>query len=102
MIPELDAVDLHVIARLDADDAAADLYSCEIYYAATDGCEAGRAVTGWWESVTLTSTTGATLDDLDEALSSAGYRRTSGWRKCVNAYGAVRYFSDATITVQTE
>lgn len=102
MTADLDEVDLHVIARLDADDAAADLYSCEIYYDAADGAEAGRTVTGWWESVKLEPPADTTLDALDEALLEAGYRRTSSWRKRVNAYGAVRYFSDATITVRTE
>ncbi|WP_280221312.1 hypothetical protein [Nocardia neocaledoniensis] len=102
MTTELDAVDLHIIARLEVGDAAADLYSCEIFCDAADGADAGRTVTGWWESVKLDPTADVSLDALDAALVTAGYRRTTGWRKRVNAYGAVRYFSDATITVQDE
>lgn len=94
-----ETVDLYVIARLDPGDAAADLYSCEVYYDAHDGTFHGRTVASWWESVRLDSAT-AGLDELDHAMSSAGYTRVGGWRKRVTSSGAVRYFADATTGIE--
>lgn len=94
-------VELHVIARLDDGDCAADLFGWEIFYSAADGSETGRAVTGFWESVTLDPAT-AGLDELDTALAEAGYQRTGQWRERVTATGCVRYFTDAVIHVHEE
>ncbi|MFI6225340.1 hypothetical protein ACIBEH_32675 [Nocardia salmonicida] len=91
-------VELHVIARLDDGDCAADLFGVESYYDAVDGSETGRVVTGFWESVILDSET-AGLDELDAALTGAGYQRTGAWRKRVTAARVVRYFTDATIHI---
>ncbi|MFI7531504.1 hypothetical protein [Nocardia salmonicida] len=93
-------VELHVIARLDDGDCAADLFGREVYYDAVDGT-AGHAVTCFWESVTLAPGTGG-LDELDAALAGAGYKRTTAWRKRVTAAGAIRYFTDATIHICEE
>ncbi|MFD4444384.1 hypothetical protein ACFWPK_31875 [Nocardia sp. NPDC058519] len=95
-----ETVDLYVIARLDNGDAAADLYSCEVYYDAHDGTFHGRTVASWWEPVRLESTAVASLDELDQAMSRAGYTRVGGWRKRVTSSGAVRYFADATTGIE--
>lgn len=92
-------VELHVIARVDDGDCAADLFGCETYYDLDDGGGAGRAVTGFWESVTLPPGAGG-LDELDAALAGAGYTRTSPWRRRVTAAGQIRYFTDATIRIE--
>ncbi|MFE6925924.1 hypothetical protein ACFVAV_33275 [Nocardia sp. NPDC057663] len=93
-------IDLYVIARLDTGDAAADLYSCEVYYDAETGTFHGRTVNSWWESVRLPAEAEASLDALDRALSGAGYARIGQWRKRATASGAVRYFADATTCVE--
>ncbi|MFB7837833.1 hypothetical protein ACWIGW_45405 [Nocardia brasiliensis] len=93
-------VDLYVIARIEQDRAVADLYSCEVFYDADDGAEAGRTVQGWWESVQAESDSATTTIDLDGALTTNGYRRTTGWRKRVTASGAVRYFADAVASFE--
>lgn len=94
-------VELHVVARLDDGDCAADLFGLEIYYDAHDGLETGGAVTAFWESVVLDSAR-AGLDELDAALTTAGYQRTGTWSKRVTAAGAVRYFTNATVAVCEE
>ena len=93
-------VDLYVIARLDDGDAAADLYSCEVYYDAETGTFHGRTVASWWESVRLDGEAVASLDALDRALNVAGYARVGDWRKRVTSSGAVRYFADATTGIE--
>ncbi|MFD3431277.1 hypothetical protein [Nocardia fluminea] len=95
-----ETVDLYVIARLDAGDAAADLYSCEGYYDVETGTFHGRTVESWWESLRLPADIEASLDALDQALSGAGYARIGEWRKRATASGAVRYFADATTHVE--
>ncbi|MFE6922841.1 hypothetical protein ACFVAV_17540 [Nocardia sp. NPDC057663] len=91
--------DLYVIARLDAGDTAADLYSCEVYYDHGTGTCHGRTVESWWESVRLDPEVAA-LEALDQALSVAGYARVGQWRKRATDSGAVRYFADATTCVE--
>ncbi|WP_029896555.1 MULTISPECIES: hypothetical protein [Nocardia] len=93
-------IDLYVIARLDAGDSAADLYSCEVYYDTGTGACHGRAVESWWESVRLDPTVDASLEALDQALASAGYARIGEWRRRVTSSGAVRYFADATTCIE--
>lgn len=93
-------VDLYIIARLDAGDAAADLYSCEVYYDHGTGTCHGRTVESWWESVRIDHEVDATLDALDRALTVAGYARIGQWRKRVTSSGAVRYFADATTCIE--
>ncbi len=95
-------VELHVIARLDDGDCAVDLFGCEVYYDAVDGSETGRAVTAFWESVSLDPSAPTGLAGLDAALAGAGYERTGEWRARVTAAGAVRYFTDATVHVCEE
>lgn len=92
-----ETMDLYVIARLDIGDAAADVYSSEIYsHRAADGAFCGRTTTSWSRSLQLEPGTSANLDGLDRTLAAAGYFRTSGWRVRATASGAVRYFADAT------
>lgn len=93
-------VDLYVIARLDRGDAAADLYSCDVFYDAETGTHHGRTVASWWESVRLDSDTVASLHALDQAMIVAGYARVGDWRKRVTSSGAVRYFADATTGIE--
>ncbi|GAB2683352.1 hypothetical protein [Nocardia goodfellowii] len=95
-----ETVDLYVIARMDAACAVADLFQCELYYSAEDGTAAGRTIEGWWESVATEPPAPVTLDALDAALTTSGYRRTTGWRKRVTAAGAVRFFADASIQIE--
>ncbi|MFE3322832.1 hypothetical protein [Nocardia sp. NPDC059195] len=95
-------VELHVIARLDDGDCAADLFGWEIFYSAVDGSETGRAVTAFWESVTATAGAKDGLIALDAALADAGYQRTAQWRKHVTASGCVRYFTDAAAHIHEE
>lgn len=93
-------IDLYVIARLDAGDSAADLYSCEVYYDPGTGTCHGRTVESWWESVRLDLEVHASLEALDVALGVAGYARVGGWRKRVTSSGAMRYFADATTCIE--
>lgn len=97
---DTEAVDLHVIARLDDHaGAVADLYSCELFYN-DDGSIHGRHVSCRWESVPAAPGAGVSLDALDAALTAAGYTRTSEWRRKTTSSGAVRYFTVATIRIE--
>ncbi|MFE6923008.1 hypothetical protein ACFVAV_18410 [Nocardia sp. NPDC057663] len=88
---------LFVIARLDAGDAAVDVYSSEFYCGhASDGAVCARTTAIWSRSLRLEPGTSADLDGLDRTLAAAGYCRVGGWRVRVTANGAVRYFADAT------
>ncbi|MGW5455755.1 hypothetical protein [Nocardia sp. NPDC003979] len=83
--------EFYIIARLDADDSAVDLYS-RIFDA-----PGGVRHTGEWSwSLPVRPGTAADLERLDHLLADAGYRRCSSWRKRITASGAVRYFADAT------
>ncbi|MFI2281382.1 hypothetical protein [Nocardia beijingensis] len=44
--------------------------------------------------------TAVSLDALDDALTDAGYTRTSEWRRKTTSSGAVRYFTVATIRIE--
>ncbi|WP_433635644.1 hypothetical protein [Nocardia sp. CA-120079] len=96
----LESVDMFMIARLDDDVAVADLYSCVTHYDAHDGTETGLTVEASWGSVTTAPAAPATLDALDQVLTELGYQRTTDWHKRVTAFGAVRYFANATIGIQ--
>ncbi|WP_280492911.1 hypothetical protein [Nocardia asiatica] len=97
---DTEAVDLHVIARLDDPaGAVADLYSCELFYN-DDGSIHGRHVSCRWESIPAEPGAAVSLDALDEALTDAGYTRTGEWRRKTTSSGAVRYFTVATIRVE--
>ncbi|MGW4720436.1 hypothetical protein [Nocardia sp. NPDC004260] len=97
---DTEAVDLHVIARLDDPaGAVADLYSCELFYS-DDGSVYGRHVSCRWESISADPGAAAGLDGLDEALTTAGYTRTGDWRRKTTSSGAVRYFTVATIGIE--
>ncbi|MBF6191327.1 hypothetical protein U3653_22960 [Nocardia sp. CDC186] len=97
---DTEAVDLHVIARLDDPaGAVADLYSCELFYN-DDGSIHGRHVSCRWESITAEPSTSPSLDGLDAALAAAGYTRTGEWRRKTTSSGAVRYFTVATIRIE--
>lgn len=94
---DTEAVDLHVIARLDDPaGAVADLYACELFHN-DDGSVYGRHVSCRWESVPAAP---ASLDALDAALTAAGYTRTGEWRRKTTSSGAVRYFTVATIRIE--
>ncbi|MEU6189615.1 hypothetical protein [Nocardia sp. NPDC047038] len=96
---DTEAVDLHVIARLDDPaGAVADLYACELFYS-DDGSVYGRHVSCRWESVPAAPGAPVSLDALDDALTAAGYTRTGEWRKTTSS-GAVRYFTVATIGIE--
>ncbi|MGK8491880.1 hypothetical protein [Nocardia asiatica] len=97
---DTEAVDLHVIARLDDPaGAVADLYACELFYS-DDGSLYGRHVSCRWESVPAAPGSPGSLDALDAALTTAGYTRTSEWRRKTTSSGAVRYFTVATIRIE--
>ncbi|BDT96921.1 hypothetical protein IFM12275_68970 (plasmid) [Nocardia sputorum] len=97
---DTEAVDLHVIARLDDPaGAVADLYSCELFYS-DDGSVYGRHVSCRWESIPTEPGAAASLDALDQALAAAGYIRTGEWRRKTTSSGAVRYFTVATIRIE--
>ena len=90
--------DLYVIARLDIDDAAADVYSSEVYCDnhGHDGAFGAHTTANWSRSLPLEPNMSADLDGLDRTLAAAGYCRTGGWRERLTASGAVRYFAQAT------
>ncbi|MGW0325590.1 hypothetical protein [Nocardia sp. NPDC003183] len=89
--------ELYVIARLDFGDAAADLYSSEVYCDhADDGAISASTTASWSRSLPLAPNMPTDLDGLDRTLATAGYYRTGDWRVRVTASGAVRYFADAT------
>ncbi len=97
---DTEAVDLHVIARLDDPaGAVADLYACELFYS-DDGSIYGRHVSCRWESVPATPSAPISLDALDAALTTAGYTRTGEWRRKTTSSGAERYFTVATIRIE--
>ncbi|MEV4204338.1 hypothetical protein [Nocardia salmonicida] len=83
--------ELYIIARLDVDDSAVDLYS-KVFDAPSSVRHTGE----WSWSLPVRPGTAADLERLDHLLAGAGYRRCSGWRKRITASGAVRYFADAT------
>lgn len=85
--------EFYIIARLDLDDSAVDVYS-RIFDAPGNGRHAGEWSRSW--SLPVRPGTAADLERLDHLLAGAGYRRSSGWRKRITASGAVRYFADAT------
>ncbi|MGY1980151.1 hypothetical protein [Nocardia gipuzkoensis] len=89
-------IDLQVIARLDDPaGAVADLYACELFYSVY-----GRHVSCRWVSVPAAPDAPLSLDALDQALTAAGYTRTSEWRRKTTSFGAVRYFTVATIRIE--
>ncbi|MGW4720578.1 hypothetical protein [Nocardia sp. NPDC004260] len=97
---DTEAVDLHVIARLDDPaGAVADLYACELFYS-DDGSVYGRHVSCRWESVAAAPGAPVSLDALDAALTAAGYIRTGEWRRKTTSSGAVRYFAVATLGIE--
>lgn len=82
----------HVIARLDAGDCAADIYSREAF----DVSNSDRQWADWPRSLPVPPDAAADRQGLDHTLTAAGFRRTSSWRKRITTSGAVRYFADAT------
>lgn len=92
-------VDLLVIARLD-EGAAAELFSCEVYFN-LDGSVHGNGVRCGWESLHATEPGDHGVADLDDLLTTHGYTRTSSWRPRLTAAGRMRYFADATTTIET-
>ncbi|WP_280185918.1 MULTISPECIES: hypothetical protein [Nocardia] len=57
-----------------------DLYACELFHSA-DGSLYGRHVSCRWEFIATGPGAAASLDALDQALTAAGYTRTSDWRR---------------------
>ncbi|UGT69142.1 hypothetical protein LTT66_02715 [Nocardia gipuzkoensis] len=97
---DTEAVDLHIIARLDDPaGAVADLDACELFYS-DDGSVYGRHVSCRWESVPTDPGSPVSLDALDAALIAAGYTRTSIWQRKTTSSGAVRFFTVATIRIE--
>ncbi|MFD4441020.1 hypothetical protein ACFWPK_14745 [Nocardia sp. NPDC058519] len=84
--------EFHVIARLDAGDSVADVFSSDIF----DVASGIRQTADWPRSLPVRQGTTVGLDELDQTLSAAGYQRSSSWRKRVTTSGVVRYFADAT------
>lgn len=84
--------EFHVIARLDAGDAVADVFSSDI----VDVASGIRHSADWPQSLPLQPSKAVGLDELDHALAAAGYQRSSSWRKRVTNSGVVRYFAHAT------
>lgn len=84
--------EFHVIARLDAGDAVADVFSSDI----VDAVSGVRHTADWPQSLPLRPSKAVGLDELDHALADAGYQRSSSWRKRVTNSGVVRYFAHAT------
>ncbi|MEV0855833.1 hypothetical protein ACGFQG_29935 [Nocardia fluminea] len=87
--------EFYIIARLDAGDSAADIYS-RIVDVPVDVHHTGE----WARSLPVQPGTVADLNLLDHMLAAAGYRRSSGWRQRITTSGAVRYFADATTPSQ--
>ncbi len=83
--------EFYIIARLDDDDSAADVYSKIL-----DVPDGVHDKADWLSSLPVRPGTAADLDRLDHVLAAAGYQRRGGWRKRITASGAVRYFADAT------
>lgn len=83
--------EFYIIARLDVDDSAVDVYS-RIF----DATGSVRHTGEWSWSLPVRPGTAADLERLDHLLAGAGYRRCSSWQKRITASDAVRYFADAT------
>lgn len=90
------ALDLHVIARLAADCAVADLYSDEIFYCTTDHAPDDPSRCGWSDTVCTHAGSPVSLIALDHALAARGYLRTSHWRPHITSANVLRYFATAT------
>ncbi|MFF5030453.1 hypothetical protein [Nocardia salmonicida] len=84
--------EFHVIARLDAGDSVADVFSSDI----VDVASGIRHTAAWPQSLPVRPSKAFGLDELDHALAAAGYQRSSSWRKRVTNGGVVRYFAHAT------
>ena len=84
--------EFHVIARLDAGDTVADVFSSDI----VDVASGIRHTADWPQSLPVRPRKAVGLDELDHALADAGYQRSSSWRKRVTNSGVVRYFAYAT------
>ncbi len=90
-------LDLHVIARLAADCAVADLYRDEIFYCTTDHTSDTPSRCGWSDTVCTHPGSPISLIALDHALGARGYIRTSHWRPHITSANVLRYFATATV-----
>ncbi|MFC9964528.1 hypothetical protein [Nocardia ignorata] len=87
--------EFYVIARLEVGGSAADVYSSDI----AGGPESRTS--GWARTLRMQPGTAADLDGLDRTLAASGYRRTRSWREQITASGALRYFTEATLSPRT-
>lgn len=87
----------HVIARLDAGDSVADVFSRDLF----DVTSGIGHTADWPRSLPVRQGTAVGLDELDQTLAAAGYQRSTSWRERVTTRGVVRYFADATTPSRT-
>lgn len=89
-----ETVELMLIARTATEHGpVVDIFTAE-------GVVTGHAQGEWWESVPVqTATDTATLGEIDNAVTAAGYTRTSMWRGCITSHG-LRWVADATTTIE--
>jgi hypothetical protein len=102
----IDTIEEYVLLIAYTDPPAAeewpvvDVFAGEVIYDPDSGAFEGYERGEWWESVVLDDGTPAALDDIDTALTSRGYTRTSRWHGPKVTRRGERYLANALARIE--